>query len=68
MSMEPWLITLTVGFLFQLGFVVYGYGRLSQKVDGICKKLGDGYTCRFHADITKDIGKLQGELDVAKHS
>lgn len=55
------------GIIIQFGFMVYKFGRQSQKLDGvddniteIKKNLNNGYTCKFHADMEKELGRLQG--------
>ena len=56
--MELWpFIIFTIANVFATGV---GYGMLTQKINSLCKRLDNGYTCKFHADIMKDVGRLQG--------
>ena len=43
--------------------VAFGYGVLTQKVRNIEKILNNGFTCKQHAGMEKEIGRLQGAQD-----
>lgn len=57
-------------FCLQLSYNVYKLGRMSAKVDNtadvvenLSKELHNGFTCKHHAEITQEIGKLEGAAD-----
>ncbi len=65
-----WAQIATIIAVIGLGVAV---GRLIQKVDdvkdkvnGMDKKLNNGYQCKFHSDITEKLGKVEGQIITKK--
>ncbi len=57
------LIIVGSGILINLVMVAFSYGGLTARVKNIEKMLNNGFTCKKHADLEKEIGRLQGKSE-----
>ena len=58
-------IGIGVTVLLALFAGIYGYGKFTQKLNGLCKSV-DNHLAHDTKEIRKDIGKLQNDVTAIK--
>ena len=47
--------------VIQIIVIAFGYGKLSQKVNDLSKKIENGWSCKSHTSLCERISKLEGQ-------
>jgi hypothetical protein len=73
MQVDPWAVSILVAFVIQLAVVIYGYGRLTERVgglkdavSGLTNQLNAGPSCKLHSEIVGELGEIRGKINVDK--
>ncbi len=54
---------IVIAFLLQAFIVAFSYGRLTQKVSDLSKKLDNGWTCQEHNKLCSQVASNQAKAD-----